>query len=109
MNGFQISTIVIIATLTILFEISILVFKKWPWQLFSFSSNNLPEVDTNAIPAGKMCDISGTIIDYQGKSLTKSEVLCTDCISYRSSSSSGCKAMKYNGSKCGEYGDPRPC
>ena len=107
MNGFQISIIVIVGILTILFELSILVFKKWPWQLFSFSSeNNLTDV---SIPAGKMCSVSGTINDYQGKSLTKSEVLCTDCISYVSKTTGGCRPMKYNGSKCEPYGDFRPC
>jgi hypothetical protein len=91
-------------------EYKLLVLDWWPFDTIQQIKDSLPPVAQNIItPNGKMCDISGTIKDYSGNTLTSNSVPCTKCIDYLQVTDFGCIPMQFNGVDCEPYGDPRPC
>lgn len=111
MNYLKIILYILILVITLILEYFLLSEKKWPWEIFSGSgtAKSLPKVSTDAIKAGKMCNINGTIQDYMGRSLEKTSVPCTQCIDYVKVTDKGCIPMQFDGTNCEPYGDPRPC
>ena len=107
-NYLKLGLYILIFIVTIVFEYFLLVKKMWPWEI-RLKDKPLPPVVSDMVDSKKMCNVSGTVKDYSGNTLSTTIVPCLQCIEYQRVNEQGCTPLKSNGIDCAPYGDPRSC
>jgi hypothetical protein len=104
-NYLKLGLYILIFIVTIVLEYFLLVKNTWPWEIRKQDTPLPPVVNDST----KMCNVSGTVKDYSGDTLSTTRVPCIQCIDYIQVNEQGCTPLKSNGTDCAPYGDPRSC